>query len=1198
MSRQDALFSHLDRLRKGYVRGRAGLFFLATLTALGGALLLWSLFDVLFWFATPVCWLGWLTLLAIAFAGGYRVWRRLRTPVSHQSVAVLAERVLPGLDNHLINAVQLAERGPGAGRFVEALLGETAADLATLRSGQLSSPKPRRLLAGLLAGILLAGAAATLAMPRQMSHAVGRVLLPHAGIRPYTRTQLLGVSPGAVTIRRGEELPIQATLAGRLAAGAHIEWRRGRGRVDVVPMVPPDAGENAATAGTAPPSPLRAGLLKGVFETSAYRVVAGDDQSPWFTISVTNPPGLERWRANITPPAYTGRAAYVLDPESPDMGVPSGSQVALAGAATTPLGKVVVNQDGTPLAERQIEGGDQRFAASFAVRDGGPLRLTLHGDSGLETGFTLPLAVLPDRRPSVVLVGTQQRLLVERDGQVAVGFRAEDDYGLSELGLERLVGEEEIESVSAITAPPGLVFSGRFLVDVASFGVRPGETLRFRVWAEDNGFDRVLRRGYSPVVQMTIPLPEEQRSVRRQAVERVQERLRELVRMQRDNLRNTRQIADLATLGRTVDSGQIQPLELAQKTIRELAVDLLDERAALSEFATVLANLVNHEMAEVLVTFEEAHRVEGAALIPVLAACVRLETHILAALTGIPVGLDRERQHQETTDLFSAYQNLVAKQRRNLEDTKLAQQGEGDARMTLALAEAQDMVANDLISFCDRCLVMVGERAEDDFARQLRKVYDLLESSRCYERMIGAAECLEEGNFAAGIQGQEEIMRTLMEGLDILNLWRMRNAQRVVQEATELLKKVGEELGEMERKQAHIAEVTRELAARGQIDDEVREKLREMDEEQKEMAAMLEQLANDLYQFPELPICNELNSKMREIFEDVEQAMGSENAPAMEIAVQKEDSLLDAIRNTKERVEDVEMWLPDIPDNIVWNMESFDTDEFPEIPLVPLPDELEDIVGDLLDQAADIDAQSQDTTGNNIIADIEMGWAVLDGPMPSFSAKGKSGNTRPNDNEMTGRSGAGREGQATGELVENHVKGLEGRETHARRTQDPFQKGMVTEDEESTMDARATGGGKLGGESESIGMFGNAPRRDLHTRDHGANSMQLRQETEALYAKARLLYLGTGRLGTVSRELRGLEQAGDQIRSMGSLHQRVLRRLEDTQVELHSGVVLPMPVASVSRTGGAVVEDMDISKISPEYRDLVSDYYRSLETRP
>jgi len=42
--------------------------------------------------------------------------------------------------------------------------------------------------------------------------------------------------------------------------------------------------------------------------------------------------------------------------------------------------------------------------------------------------------------------------------------------------------------------------------------------------------------------------------------------------------------------------------------------------------------------------------------------------------------------------------------------------------------------------------------------------------------------------------------------------------------------------------------------------------------------------------------------------------------------------------------------------------------------------------------------------------------------------------------------------------------------------------------------------------------------------------------------------------------------------------------------------VLPMPVASVSKTGGAVSDDVDINQISEEYRDIVSDYYRSLET--
>ena len=1197
MGRQDALFSNLKRLRNGYVRGRALLFVLATITAFACGLVLWALLDVVLWFGPVTCWLVWLTLVAVVGAGVRRVLRRLRQPLSNQATAVLVESVCPGVENHLINAVQLAEDQPGTGRFVEALLSETEVDLAAVRSTHLSSQKPHKWLGGAFAVALVVGLVSAFAMPRQMSHAMGRVLLPFAGIQPFTRTQVVKVSPGTVTVLRGEEVGVRASLGGILPEAAHIEWRRARGKVEIVPMGQPDAKETARTAGTTPDSQLRAGVLKGVFADSEYRVVAGDDQSEWYAISVTNPPGLERWIATVTPPIHVGGKPYGLDSESQDMAVPAGARVVLAGAATAALSKASVTQDDTVIGEKDIA-NSLRFGVSFYMRDGGPVRLTLHGASGLEASFTLPLAVLPDQKPSVVLVETKLRMLVERDAQIAVSFRVEDDHGLTEVGFQRIVGDDEHESISSAKTPANAkAFAGRFLVDMGSFGARAGDTLRFRVWAEDNGQDRVRRRGHSPIVQLSVPMPEEQRNGKKKLVQKVQSRLKALVRMQRDNLRDTREICDHATMGTAVSPAEIQGKQLAQKNVRDLAVDLLGDRAALGEFATTLGNLVNHEMSQVLVKFDDAHRVEGKALVPVLSECVKLETQILAALTGIPIGLNQEQKHQEKTDLFAAYQKLVALQRRNLKDSKLAQKGEADAQVTTALAGVEDALATDLTEFCDRCLILIEERVDDDFARQIRKVHDLLDAKECYEKMLEAAEGLEDGDLAAGIQAQEEVMRALMEGLNILNLWRMKNAQRIVKEATELLKKTSEQLGDMEKKQARIAEVTNDLAKRGEIDAEKRKEMAKMDKEQEEMAAMLEQLANDLYQFPELPVCNDLNSKMREIFEDVEQAMDSENAPAMEIAVQKEDSLLDAIRKTKERVEDVEMWLPDIPDNIVWNMESFDTDEFPEIPLVPLPDELEDIVGELLDQASDVDAQSQDTTGNNIIADMEMGWGVMDGPMPCFSAKGKSGNTRPNDNEMTGRSGAGREGQSNGELVENHVKGLEGRETHARRTQDPFQKGQVTEDEDSTMNARATGGGKLGGESESIGMFGQAPRRDLNSTDHGAAPMKLRQETEALYAKARLLYLGTGRLGNVARELRGVESAGDKIRSMGSLHRRVLRRLEDTQVELNSGVVLPMPIATVSKTGGAVTDDVDISKISEEYRDIVSDYYRSLESK-
>ena len=1182
MTRSELLFYELARLRRDYVRGRTWRCAVGVVAVLLGAFTLAALADVLLRLHSAWCWLVWLGLLAVAGAGAWLVRRTARTPVSNEALAVLVENVVGGAGNHVINAVQFASNQALPGSFVEAVLSESDPGMERLQSRQLYSQKPYKRSQGVLAGAVAVLLIAFAVSPRRMGAAALRMLAPMAGMRPYTLTQIASVEPGDTVIPRGQTIAVAAALRGDTPERAVIVWERAADKADTLPLQAGEAGRYQ-------------GELKGVFHDSRYRVLAGDARSVWYTIRVTNPPGLEHWEARVTPPEYLGRKTYTLDGTATEAGVPVGSSVVLGGSASAPLSMAVVLQDEAALVEKSLAGG-RKFALTFTMREGSSVRLRLVGENGLESISAMPFAVLPYQKPTVVLVDTKQRVVAAADAQVPVVFKADDDNGVTRVGLERLLSEERSEPVSDAQPEGGVKsFAGRFLLDVASFDARAGDTLRFRVWAEDNGADRVTRRGYSPVLQLTVPASEDHRDARRQMTEQAEDGLKTLARLQRENLKNTRALSDLATLNKPVGSAQIQPLHIVQQNVRVMATDLLKNQAALGDLATTLAGLVNHEMAQVVERFDEAHRAKPPDVPGLLRACVKLETTILAALTGIPTGLANEQRQQDKTDLFAVLQKLCAAQRQNLKDTKAAQAPGGDASVVTRLAAVEDKIANDLVTFGDMCLVMIEERVDDEFAKQLRAAHDVLDKGKTYEKALGAAEALSGGDVAASLQSQEEVMRDLMQALNLLNQWRMKNAQRILADATETLKKTKESLTALEAKQNQIAEVTRDLSQRGKLDDEVREKLREMDEKQKEMAKLVEELANDLYQFPELPVCNELNSKMREILEDVEQAEKSADAPALEIAVQKEDSLLDAIRSTKERVEDVEMWLMDIPDNIVWNMESFDTDEFPNMPLVPLPDELEDIVGELLDQAEDIAKQSQDTTGNNMIADMEMGWAIMDGPMPSFAAKGKSGNTRPNDNEMTGRSGAGREGQSNGELVENHVKGLEGTATHARRTQDPFQKGMVTEDEGSTMDARATGGGKLGGDSETIGMFGKAPRRDLATANHGNSPTQLRQETEAVYATARLLYLGTGSLGTAARELRGVESAAGKMKEFGSLHRRVLRRLEDTQVEMNSGVVLPMPVASVSQTGGAATDDVDINKISEEYRDIVSDYYRSLQ---
>jgi hypothetical protein len=1182
----------LARLRREYCRRSAVIPVAAAFAVALLLALVFAAFDQQLHFHVAVRCATWLVLVSVLAAGMFLSWRRLRQQLPPSAVALMAERVLPNAENRLINAVQLAETRQDAAFLAEQILTEHALPLETVHGHDLTGRRPLRRTAWALAAAAVFFAVLMIISPHGTLQSLARLAAPLASLTPYSRTRILAVEPGEITVTRGEDVTVSVRLGGQVPDRAMLNWQQAD--IDDVLELP---AREVASEDLRPDVRNYQAKITGLLADSRYRVMAGDARSPWYRIRVASPPTLLAWEADITPPAYLKRQPYRLLDSSPEteLDVPAGSSVKFHGKTSLPLAAVNLIRD-TQIASSAIGSRGGEFELTFTLDERSPVRLRLTGDNGLQAEEILPFRVVLDQPPNISVTHPQGPATATAESQVPLIFQAEDDHGLSRIGLEQITAENAVEPVTQV-APTDMPisFAGRFILDLPTFAARAGDTLRFRLWAEDNADGAMRHRSTSAVVRVRIPAAQEEKQAAAEADNRNRQDLLDLVRLQRANLQSTRNLAAAATTENTIDRGALQTVRNRQAQIRAAAAELLGQTDTIAgALRDRLAVLLEQEMAEVLVVLE---RVTVADPKENLLTAVTLETRILAALIGMPDELAMEKRHQQAVDLLAQLQKLVQNQAQNLKDTRALQNVDENAVGPEQLAQFQDRLANDLIVFNDQCWTVMEQENSGEMQRQVRAVYDLFDQRDLYETMLTASEALAFSDTAAAVEAEEKSLQTLTEGLNLLNQWRAENARDKLAAAAELLREVAAELAELEKKQARIAEVTRDLSNRRQLDDSVRDELAAMDREQEAMADTVEQLAQDLYQYPELPVCNELNAKMREIFEEVEQAADSENTPAMEIAVQKEDSLLDAIRNAKERVEDIEMWLPDAPDFIAWNMETFDADEFPDMPLVPLPDELEDIVGNLLEQAEAIDRQAQDATGNNMMADAEMGWDIMDGPMPNFSAKGKSGNTRPNDNEMTGRSGAGREGQAVGELVEDHVKGLEGRATEARRTQDPFQKGSVTEDEASTLDARATGGGKLGGESESLGMFGNAPRRDLNMPEHAAAAQVLRRETEALYAAARLLYLGTGSLGTAAAELKSIEGRTDTMQDFTALHRQVMRRLKQSQVEIANNMVLPMPVSTAAATGGAAIQDVDIGRIGEAYRSMVGEYYKGIQTQ-
>jgi hypothetical protein len=494
------------------------------------------------------------------------------------------------------------------------------------------------------------------------------------------------------------------------------------------------------------------------------------------------------------------------------------------------------------------------------------------------------------------------------------------------------------------------------------------------------------------------------------------------------------------------------------------------------------------------------------------------------------------------------------------------------------------------------------------FRGNLTKAAGLMGEAKIYEQMIRSAEQMEKESCpeAAGICKQ--VLVDLARVLELLNTSQRTNAGEQAESMKEAAVELQEKLDALVEQQRAVVEKSRELASKDEFNPEDVARAKELAAEKAAIEKLIEQMLTDAHAFPDLRPMNELREELTKIYEDViqqdtEQAAAGELKPS-EIAVQKEEGLLEALENAAETVADMEMWLPDKNETTKWLMENFDLTEMPEIPNVPLADSFTDLVGELLQKQEGLDEQVQDAASNNAFAvNPANGWDVMDGPMPGFNAQGRSGNEAPNKNEQTGRSSGGREGMSSGEMVNQRADRLEGSSIDARRTNDPLQKGQV-QDDGPPADAKATGGGKAGGASQRAGMTGEAPLRAVNAPDQmlndalAAEQALLAQETAKSYATARLFYLQTGPMPEVARLMDESREAlkSGRMADYEALHRRIVAGLRELGEGAATGDVTVFAGAGSRFVGEKRLPGGAEVAVPTGFQQSVDDYYRALDT--
>jgi hypothetical protein len=312
------------------------------------------------------------------------------------------------------------------------------------------------------------------------------------------------------------------------------------------------------------------------------------------------------------------------------------------------------------------------------------------------------------------------------------------------------------------------------------------------------------------------------------------------------------------------------------------------------------------------------------------------------------------------------------------------------------------------------------------------------------------------------------------------------------------LKNLNERLKEFVGEQKKVIEASKDLAKKPvddyqETDQRTLEKLKAIEDQ---WDKFLTEVIADFSKIPELDASNpSLVKELIEVKTDVEMARDALARKAMDVVVPLEELGMEA---AKEIQENLERWLPDTPDREAWKQEESTKDA--EIPHAELPQQMEDLVGDLLEQEEDLFEEIEDTTAKaGDSADKGAGWDAMDGPISNYSAKGVTGNRLPNTSEIGGRSGEGRQGKSSGEFVEEEAAGKGGRRTPTRLSPDAFSKGEV-KDSSPESPGGATGGGKISGAGQE-GLEGPVPpevQRRMGTL--AGKQAQLRNKAEGVKA--------------------------------------------------------------------------------------------------
>jgi hypothetical protein len=1126
-------------------------------------------------------WIAFVIVVSTGLGGAFLAWRAWRPTISAASMARRIEQTSGG-GNVLISAVQFSSSSAKLNPALRtALFQEMSDPFPSVQWDKVFNVEIIKKIGYVLGSVAVILMAWAILKPGAFTNSAARIFMPASNIPPITRTKIVALTPGNSTVVHGGQVTVSVRLDGEIPRVSWLYYREMGSSWQKVLMAH-EAGQHDFDF-----------TWKEMRQPVQYYVQAGDISSDKSAITVRPKTAIKSRTAELQPPAYTHLPKKTLADFSVLQDVVPGSQLSVGLEFNNDVAEVMLDDDkGSPLKISKKDGTHWSLAGQ--VLSSRTLKLQFRDTVGATDRAVMTVATKADEPPKLAIMQPVEgrELIAARGAQMTLQFTVSDNFGLGSVAVyQSSADKDDAKLLEEFKAAVGQkTFTGKAQITVLPAGDE--ERVTFRIIAHDE--NDVTGPGVTTSRPIVVSLHSADKLAKKtdDDAAKFAKGLEALIKVQQTNYDETRAAAFAKA------AGPLTPLVERQSMIESTARLLVS--AASSNVRRELESLLQREMPAAIIALRNGDSAVGASREPFLFGATKIEAMILARLKGTPATAEDEKKKAEVTELIAGLDDLLKRQRDLMRETKAGGELPPLASKQDALAERGASVKKQITA--DSTNANIGT---PDFRARLSKVATLFTEYKIHEEMLGAAEHLENSKAGSATELQGHVVANLAKLVSLLNQWQVAEAEEKAKDLRAEAEAMKVKLEKLVQIQKEIVEKTKDLARKDEFDANDVATAKEFSAQKDLMKDVIEQMTTDLQAFPEMKPAHEMKDQLMSVFEDVIQADKEESRKGKikpeEIAVQKEQGLLDALEKAKELPADMEMWLPNKQEAQKWLLENFDKSEMPDIPNVPLADAMEDLVGDLLETQKDLENDIKDAASNQALANPVIGWEVRDGPMPGFGAQGKSGNEKPNHNEQMGRSGGGREGMSNGEMAGTKSLNLKGDEPDARRTNDKMQAGMV-EDEGGINKTRATGGGKAGAFSDRQGMEGDAPIKATNAPPgEKASALAvaqaiLKEKTAKKVAQANLLYLKTEPLREVVQLMDQSSQAMAQgrMRDAQGFHERIVGRLTEIKSGLTSGQVVSIGTSDAARTQDKQLLGGSEGEAPAQYKEMVSDYFRSL----